>query len=434
MGGGVLQLALYGGQDKETIGNPQISFFRCVYKRHSNFAIETIEQPFTSGNISKNECTVNAIIGRNGDLIHKMYLDVKFPKFPKNAASDDSVNAYNNWTNQTGHAYIKEANIYIGELLIDKHIGEWYDVWNELSDYYENEHLLVNKQLAKKAYLLSNGNSDCSGLQCYIPLKFWFNRYINSALPIIALQYHDVKLQFKFRALDFLVNTNNNNGVGDNNNNPTTKLLIDYVFLDPDERRMFANNSHKYLIEQLQVINKNLEKNNEIKFNHPVKELIWCCRNSNASKESTTNVNAVSNFPSSGTDSIKNGNDYFNYACANPAAVENVGGNNSNEPFDNAKLVFNGVDRFSAKKASYFRTIQPLNHHSRIPTKHIYCYSFSIKPENFQPSGSCNFSRIHNAYLQFDNITSDKTDLLVFATNYNILYIESGMGGLAYSN
>ena len=156
MGGGVLQLALYGGQDKETIGNPQISFFRCVYKRHSNFAIETIEQPFTSGSVSKDECTVNAIIGRNGDLIHKMYLDVELPNFPKNTAGNNNNNLYNNWTNQTGHAYVKEASIYIGELLIDKHIGEWYDVWNELSDYYENEHLLVNKQLAKKAYLLSN--------------------------------------------------------------------------------------------------------------------------------------------------------------------------------------------------------------------------------------------------------------------------------------
>jgi len=360
-----------------------------------------------------------------------MYLDVKFPEFPKNITGGGAT-TYNNWTNQTGHAYVKEVSIYIGDLLIDKHIGEWYDVWNELTDYYQNEHLAVNKQLAKKSYLISNGNTNCSGLQCYIPLKFWFNRYIHSALPLVALQFHDVRLEFKFRGLDYLINTNN--PIGTNTNAPNTKLLVDYIFLDADERRMFANNSHKYLIEQLQIKNNTLQLQNEIKFNHPVKELIWFCRNSNAGKEDTSNIDATVNYPIKGTSTITQGNDYFNYSCANPAVTEYVGGYGSNEPFDNAKIVFNGTDRFSSKKASYFRTIQPINHHSRTPTKHIYCYSFSLKPENFQPSGSCNFSRIHSSYLQFDKITSDPTELYVFATNYNILYIESGMGGLAYSN
>ena len=225
MGGGILQLSSYGGQDIETVGNPQISFFKSVYKKHTNFAIETIEQQF-EGNISNKESKVYAKINKNGDLIHKCYLDIKFPKFPSSSGSS----TYNNWTNGTAYAYVKEVSLLIGDLLIDKHISEWFDVWNELTDYYQNEHLMVNKHLSKIGHLKRN-QGECEPLQCYLPLQFWFNRYTNLALPLVALQFHDVKLQFVFRDLDNLINTDGSN-VGTNTTPPNTKLFVDFIFLD----------------------------------------------------------------------------------------------------------------------------------------------------------------------------------------------------------
>tara|TARA_B110000259_G_C13977871_1_gene387432 strand:+ start:60 stop:1334 length:1275 start_codon:yes stop_codon:yes gene_type:complete len=424
MGGGILQLSSYGGQDIETVGNPQISFFKSVYKKHTNFAIETIEQQF-EGNISNKESKVYAKINKNGDLIHKCYLDIKFPKFP----SSSGPSTYNNWTNGTAYAYVKEVSLLIGDLLIDKHISEWFDVWNELTDYYQNEHLMVNKHLSKIGHLKRN-QGECEPLQCYLPLQFWFNRYTNLALPLVALQFHDVKLQFVFRDLDNLINTDGSN-VGTNTTPPNTKLFVDFIFLDVDERKKFAQNSHEYLIEQVQFNKTSLNKRNEIKFNHTVKEIIWVCRNNNVGKEATSNIDATLNKVNS---ALSNGNDYFNYSTLTNTNVEYVGGYPSNEPFSHATINFNGINRFDKQRASYFRTVQPINYHTRVPTKHIYCYSFALQPQKHQPSGTCNFSRMHTAFLELDNITTDPSELLVFATNYNVLVIQSGMAGLKYSN
>lgn len=423
MGGGILQLSAYGGQDIETVGNPQISFFKSVYKKHTNFAIETIEQQF-EGSISNKESKVFAKINKNGDLIHKTYLDIKFPEFPNSVDGN-----YNNWTNGTAYAYVKEVSLLIGDLLIDKHISEWFDIWNELTDYYENEHLMVNKQLSKERHLKSNIGS-CKPIQCYFPLQFWFNRYTNLALPLVALQFHDVKIQFVFRSLDHLINTDGVS-IGENSSAPETKLFVDFIFLDVDERIKFAQNSHEYLIEQVQFNKTSLNKRNEIKFNHTVKEIIWACRNNNVGKEAVSNIDATANIVNT---NMLNGNDYFNYSTLSNSNVEYVGGYPSNEPFSHATITFNGINRFDKQRASYFRTIQPINHHSRVPSKHIYCYSFSLQPEKYQPSGTCNFSRMHTAFLELDNITTDKSELLVFATNYNVLVIHSGMAGLKYSN
>ena len=435
MGGGTLQLSSYGGQDIETIGNPQMTFFKSVYKRHTNFAIETIEQNL-EGSITNNESKVTCIINKNGDLIHRSFLDIKFPEFPK---FGDDLDKYTNWTNGTGYAYIKEVSLFIGDLLIDKHISEWFDIWNELTDNNNDEHLLVNKNYAKNNTLKSNTGSNCKPLQCYIPLHFWFNRFIGSALPLLALQYHDVKLQFVLRDLRHLINTNHNEVAAAPTQIPSVKLFVDYIFLDAPERKQFAEKSHEYLIEQVQFKKDTLNTSNNINFNHPVKELIWAVRNKNVGKESTTNVNAVANAVknnSSSTNTMDDGNDYFNYSTLNfnTTRTEFVGGFSSNEPFEKAVVSFNGIDRFSKQKASYFRTIQPLTYHSKVPRKHIYNYSFCIKPESLQPSGSCNFSRMQDCSLNFDNITPDDSELFVFAKNYNVLVIHAGMGGLKYSN
>lgn len=436
MGGGTLQLSSYGGQDIETIGNPQISFFKSVHKRHTNFAIETIEQVF-DGSITNSESKITSKINKNGDLIHKCFLDIRFPEFPANSGNDNDN--YNNWTNATAYAYLKEVSILIGDTLIDKHISEWFDIWNELTDTNMKEHLFVNKHLAKNNYLKDNDTkASCKPIQCYIPLQFWFNRYASSALPLLALQYHDVKLQFLFRDLRYLINTNGTIGTTPTDT-PKIKLLVDYIFLDVQERKQFAEKSHEYLIEQLQFKKETLTTSNNINFNHPVKELFWICRNKNVGTEATTTINPILNLvktnPLSGN-AMDNRNDYFNYSTLTYDAnrTEHVGGYPSNEPFEKAWVSFNGIERFSRQKASYFRTIQPSTYHSRVPTKHIYNYSFCLKPEAMQPSGSCNFSRMKDCKLEFENITSDDTELFVFATNYNVLAIHAGMGGLKYSN
>ena len=436
MGGGTLQLSSYGGQDVETIGNPQMTFFKSDYKRHTNFAIETIEQNF-EGTITNNESKVTSIINKNGDLIHRCFLDIKFPEFSAN--TNNTNENYTNWTNATGYAYLKEVSLFIGDLLIDKHISEWFDIWNELTDINNNEHLVVNKNYAKTNTLKNNDNKQsCKPLQCYVPLQFWFNRFISSALPLLALQYHDVKLQFLFRDLKHLINTDGTIG-----NTPTqipsVKLFVDYIFLDAPERKQFAEKSHEYLIEQVQFKKDTLTTSNNINFNHPVKELIWTVRNKNVGKESTSNINAVANTVktiSNNSNTMNNGNDYFNYSTLeyNTTRTEFVGGFASNEPFERANISFNGMERFSKQRASYFRTIQPLTYHSKVPRKHIYNYSFCIKPESLQPSGSCNFSRMQDCSLEFDNITTDDSDLFVFAKSYNVLVIHAGMGGLKYSN
>jgi len=436
MGGGTLQLSSYGGQDIETIGNPQMTFFKSVYKRHTNFAIETIEQVL-DGVITNKETKITSIVNKCGDLIHKCYLDIKLPEFEANSSNSDAN--YTNWTNGTGYAYLKEASIYIGDLLIDKHVSEWFDIWNELTDINESEHLLVNKHISKNTKLRFNTNKQsCKPVQLYIPLQFWFNRFISSALPLLALQYHDVKFSFLFRDLRYLINTD-----GDIGNTPTNipaiKLYIDYIFLDAPERKQFAEKSHEYLIEQVQYKKEKLRTINDISFNHPIKELIWAVRNNNVGTESLENIDAAKNFVKKNTGSLNtmdNGNDYFNYSTLtfDTDRTEYVGGSASNEPFQYATISFNGINRFTKHRASYFRTIQPITYHSRVPSKHIYNYSFSIKPESLQPSGSCNFSRMQNAKLVLDNITPDDSELFVFARNYNVLAIHAGMGGLKYSN
>ena len=436
MGGGTLQLSSYGGQDVETIGNPQMTFFKSVYKRHTNFAIETIEQSF-EGNITNSESKITSTINKNGDLIHKCFLDIKFPEFSAN--SSNTNDNYTNWTNATGYAYLKEVSLFIGDLLIDKHISEWFDIWNELTDINDNEHLFVNKTLAKNNTLKTNSDKQsCKPIQCYIPLQFWFNRFISSALPLLALQYHDVKLQFLFRDMRHLINTDGT--IGDTPTQmPSVKLFVDYIFLDAPERKQFAEKSHEYLIEQVQFKKDVLKTSNNINFNHPVKELIWVVRNKNVGTESITNINTVANAVktvSNSSNTMNNGNDYFNYSTLtyDTNRTEYVGGYASNEPFEKAVVSFNGMDRFSKQKASYFRTIQPSTYHSKVPRKHIYNYSFCIKPDSLQPSGSCNFSRMQDCSLNFDNITTDDSDLFVFARNYNVLVIHAGMGGLKYSN
>ncbi len=357
MGGGLLQLVAYGAQDVYLTGNPQITFFKVVYRRHTNFALESIQQTF-NGTVAAGS-RVTSTISRNGDLINRMYLVA------------DMTNA-KDWD---GLKLIKSVELEIGGQKIDKQYGEWMYIWNELS-------LPVGKQEGYKR-MVAGGSSAASG-KFHIPLEFWFCRNVGLALPLIALQYHEVKVNIELGAPA----------------SPATldgaSLWVDYIYLDTDERRKFAQSSHEYLIEQLQFTGSEgvTTGTNKVKlnFNHPVKELVW----------------TIGNNP---------------YVYNN--GVEN--------PVRSAKLVLNGNDRFAEREGKYFDMIQPYQHHENIPTgRGINVYSFALKPEEHQPSGTLNMSRIDTAVL---NVTSDiDADISVYAVNYNVLRILSGMGGIAYSN
>ena len=437
MGGGLMQLVAYGAQDIYLTGNPQITFFKVVYRRHTNFSMEAIQQTL-NGSISASESTVSSTISRNGDLVCRMWLDILLPDLAEAELAqlvlpeiDPPPVGYKTWTNNTGHAFVKSCEIEIGGQKIDKHSSEWLDVWNELTDKFESDWVGLNKHSVK-------GVGTISKTQLYVPLQFWFCRNPGLALPLIALQYHEVKININTRSLTSLVNTNKLL-VPDRPlafRAPEVKLWVDYIYLDTDERRRFAQVSHEYLIEQIQEVKDQMPVHDSItlNLNHPVKELIWISRTKLAgtSSSSVLTTDATANVPGG---VIANNNDYFCYGTPGGSGTEEgIYGQASQEAFGTMKLKLNGHDRFAERRATYFRICQPKQADHKIPSKHIYCYSFALKPEEHQPSGTCNFSRIDNAVMSFTGGAGSASDLIVFAVNYNVLRIMSGMGGLAYSN
>jgi hypothetical protein len=406
MAGGLMQLVAYGAQDIYLTGNPQITFFKVVYRRHTNFALEAIEQTF-NGTVDfgrKVSCTVS----RNGDLIHKVYLQVDLPALTMSAGTVA-------WTRNIGHVIIDYVNIEIGGQEIDRHYGDWLNIWNELTQTSEKEdgyNVMIGSTVA-----LTTAAASIPASTLYIPFQFWFCRNPGLALPLIALQYHEVKFNISFRAASecYITSTGNapSSGVPSISN---ASLYIDYVYLDTDERRQFAQVQHEYLIEQLQFTGAESYSNSAVKsklaLNHPCKELVWVLQlNSNVA----ANKNRWADYTNS----------------ANTAGKEYVG----DDCLASAKLQLNGQDRFSVRDATYFNVVQPYQHHTRCPATGIYVYSFALNPEQHQPSGTVNMSRIDNATLLLDLTTgTSPIQLRVYAVNYNVLRIMAGMGGLAYSN
>ena len=490
MAGGLLQLVAYGAQDIYLTGNPQITFFKVVYRRHTNFALESIENVFNG--VARFGNRVTCQISRNGDLINRVYLVTTLPELA--AYGSALADTQPRWVESVGLRLIQNVYIEIGGQQIDKHYSEWMYIWNELSlpvgkragydkmvgnavgasaplhgsalpapvnalagdiqdpttivgkylvlDVKANDpasvsstfnaitiassHMTYNAAKIARDALSSTGGNDgiilkvdtlanTSGARTevptpatkvHIPLEFWFCRNIGLALPLIALQYHEVKVNIDFETLEKCVSNYTSL--------PSTKpelgdasLWVDYIYLDTDERRRFAQLSHEYLIEQLQFTGDEqvsaTSTRLKLNFNHPVKELVWVVKKS-------TNIDW---------------ND-FSRGTANPTA----------NPMISALLQLNGQDRFAERPSEYFDTVQPYQHHENIPvdTPGINVYSFALKPEEHQPSGSLNFSRIDTAYLNLKMASADASSVKVFAVNYNVLRIMSGMGGLAYSN
>ena len=535
MGGGLMQLVAYGAQDIYLTGNPQITFWKVTYRRHTNFAMESIEQTF-NGQADFGR-RVTCTISRNGDLAYRTYLQVTLPQIDQTLGSGSPV--YARWLDFPGHQIIDDVELEIGGQRIDKQYGDWMHIWVQLT-MDKNQERGYYKMIGNTTQLtfmtdpsFANVDGPCGAdaprqvcaprnalpeTTLYIPLQFWFCNNPGLALPLIALQYHEVKINIDIRAIDeclwavkSLTDSNGNDQKVSNAYSQSlvsASLYVDYVYLDTDERRRMAQNPHEYLIEQLQYTGAESvgSSSNKIRlnFNHPCKELIWvvqpdCNVDYCASTAGGTLLNkALGAQPFNYTDAVdalpnsvkafggdlsvgKNSNAFisasglFTNAGAeditsglsfNPALATGWEGANNIEgpqsgvsdagtfvlaetsldmhcwgenPVVTAKLQLNGQDRFSEREGTYFDQVQPWQHHSRSPDTGINVYSFALRPEEHQPSGTCNFSRIDNATLQLvlSNATVEGTNtakVRVYARNYNVLRIMSGMGGLAYSN
>jgi len=370
---------------------------------------------------------VSATIARNGDLIHKCYLQVTLPGLTANRSA---------YVPYVGHRLINNVELEIGGQKIDKHYGEWLYIWSELTE--TEGHRSAFDTMVGQTGDVSGGSTEdndaapSAGLQnvestaipsatLYIPLQFWFCRNAGLALPLIALQYHEVKINVEFETLA-------NCTYGDESPTVDTtsfdaQLYVDYIYLDTEERRRFAQVKHEYLIEQLQFTGSETVAASanklRLNFNHPVKELVWTVQSQTGSGE---------------WNNYSNANNTEGYAVSGGTNVDGAGllyGNGANN-CTNAKLQLNGHDRFSQRDGAYFNLVQPYQHHTSSPSVGINCYSFALKPEEHQPSGTCNFSRIDNATLNVQSASAGTAK--VYAVNYNVLRIMSGMGGIAYTN
>ena len=531
-----MQLVAYGAQDVYLTGNPQITFWKVTYRRHTNFAMESIEQTF-NGQADFGR-RVTCTISRNGDLAYRTYLQVTVPEISQSDAK------YARWLDCPGEQLVQQVEVEIGGQRIDRQYGDWMHIWNQLTLTSEQARG-YNKMIGNTTQLtyitdpsFDDVEGPCSDTDApnqvcaprkalpettlYVPLQFWFCRNPGLALPLIALQYHEVKINLDLRPIDeclWAVAKLNETGSAAIKSSAAfqksvvaASLYVDYVFLDTDERRRMAQNPHEYLIEQLQFTGDESvgSSSNKIKlnFNHPCKELVWVvqpdahvdyCSSMQKGKDlykllgaqpfNYTDAldvlpnalhafggnTAIDNFM--GTDQDANGNpismnmfhdaaamdvsgtagvpthpdihpsflggevnsgvsDAGTFVLAETALDMHCWGSN---PVVTAKLMLNGQDRFSEREGSYFDLVQPYQHHTRNPDAGINCYSFALRPEEHQPSGSCNFSRIDNATLQLvlshNTVANTNTaKVRVYATNYNVLRVMSGMGGLAYSN
>ena len=434
MTGGLLQLAAYGAQDIYLTGNPQITYFVGVYRRHTNFAIQSVPQYFI-GNADFGQ-KVYCLVDRIGDLINAMFLRVKLPDISQYNYNDDAGNLVEYyWVNSIGHAIIKIIDVEIGGVVIDRQYGLWMEIWGELTTP-DGKKAGYNSMIGKSDYPVNLDNG--GALDLYVPIYFWFCRNVGLSLPLIAIQSQEVRFNVTFRQYQELIISTTGVPIITNNNPleiTQTWLDIDYIFLEDDERKVFAKNNHQYLIEQLQVYatsltsnglrqdptdpNKmtripDLNQNILLDFNHPVKELYWVIQNSTV----------LSVYP-------YGGNEWYNFSTE---SYKN-GKINGTDPMLRGKLIFEGQELFDTKDAKFFRTVVPYQRHTNVPNNFIYLYSFSLNPEEFQPSGACNFSRIDSQmlYLEISDQLIDPI-ITIFASNYNILNISGGLCGIEYSS
>ena len=469
-GGGLMQLVAYGMQDVYLTGNSQITFFKNLYRRHTNFSVEAVEQTFQSNSAALGNRLV-AVISRNGDLLHRLWLEVQLPGSPNLPATGSGALSDQVYVSKLGHALIKSAEVEIGGQRIDKIYGRWMELWHQLSCREEKKagYEMMTGNLSGDEPNMPQTFANDTFRKLYLPINFWFSKgSAGAALPLIALQYHEVRITIELGSIAEItksqgtysaevtqamvdsgaaltVSPGSTAELKDANTTASKlemsfnpKLYSDFFYLDTDERRRFSQMSHEYLVEQLQFTGKEQvetvtsdSKTHSVRlnFNHPTKAIYWTAEPSVKSE-----ANPFYNGYKQATMQIEDDN-------SNKILGVNIALPDDNSPIQDVGLMLNGHDRFSVRSGDYFTWVQPYQHHTRVPVDSWSgMYSFCLSPEEHQPSGALNFSRIDNAQLKLTFKKADTSygnharDVYVYALSYNVLRILSGMGGLAFSN
>lgn len=403
MGGSLMQLVAVGAQDVPLVGNPQMTYFKSVFKRHTHFALESIPLNFTEApNFGKK---VTCIIDKKADLVSDIMIEVKLPALPQSVS----------WINAVGYNMIDKVELEIGGVIVDTIHGTFLDAYSELS--FSDSHQNGNYKMIGKFNVFTRFSQDSNQITVYVKIPFWFTSNYGSALPLVALQYHDVRLNVHFNEFSKLWYAGTAmTPVPSKQNIVNAQVYCDYIFLDTYERRIFAKKQHTYLIKQHQICDNNpvIQDNTitkaELSFNLPVKELIWVYQ----------------------ADRVSETNDWSNYSYTLDNDLKPA---RKREPISQVGLQINGHERFAPREGSYFRLVQPLRHHTRVSNDFIYCYSFALYPEKLQPSGTMDFSWINTAVMTFDHPNDIlQGNITVFAVNYNYLQIKNGMASLVYQN
>ena len=435
--GGLLQLVATGRQDIYLSGNPQTTFFKQVYRRYTNFSMETQRIPFDSAFDFGKLITVT--VPRNGDLLAQVYLQVNLPQITpagpvaqqpgvvtEQATDYATITNSVSWVNGIGYAMIDYISIWIGQQEVDRHYGEWMYLWTQLTTPGSKKNGIDFMTGTQQVY---NDQSQPGPLNLFIPLDFWFCKNPGLALPLIALQATPVRFYIKLKNGSDLVFSNSlENAILTNNPNCPSALTAtpvtitdavlwgDYIYLDTEERRRFVSSRHEYLIEQVQQQKRYSIPLNTTRvsvplvFNNPLKEMIWV-------------VNE---------DRMLQAHEWFNYGSRmlNEYGIPNL------DIIATALLQFDGYDRFEEQQARYFRLMQPWQRHTAVPNDFIYVYSISLAPEAEQPMGTCNGSRLDSIVLQLTmnpQVQSYPAGVTTYATNYNVLRIVAGLGGVLFT-
>jgi hypothetical protein len=446
-GGGLLQLIATGKQDVFLTGNPQISFFRMVYRRHTNFSVES--QPMYFDGTPNFGQRITCLIPRRGDLLGRIYLDVTLPNIKDTSGNNLS------YTNAVGHALIQEITFEVGEQEIDRQTGEWMEIWSQFSTP-PGLRAALNEMIGRlEPYntLSIQPGTASDGLHLLIPLQFYFCNNPGLYLPLIALQYSPIRINITLRPLQQLFwVTPPQPPATQEGWMPACTVSVDctsqiinmmlwgeYVYLDVDERRHFVNTTHEYVIDQVQytpphsITAKQTNATISVDFNHPLKEFFFVIQR----------------------DSMLQRNEWFNYSNMGLGEITPL----YLQPFVNstfntgridllssATLQLDGYDRFMQRSAQYFRLQHPYDHHTTVPaSSYIYNYSFALRPEDAQPTGTMNASRIDSIVwqLQLNQILTSplmplwqqrgSCRVTVYGHNYNVFRVINGFGGLLFT-
>jgi hypothetical protein len=494
MGLGLLLLVSIGKENLYLSAQPEITFFKIAYKRHTNYSIEPTPQYFKTTPDFSRRCTVS--IGKNADLMGMTYICIQLPNIIMENFSTSSSSLKNfSWVSKIGLALINYVEVEIGGTIIDRHYGDWLNIWYEmvtsmgLSKSY-------NRMIGNTTELISYTKTK-DQILLYIPLSFWFCMDTGLALPLIGMAHSDVKIHVEFNDFNncykvspsyyltvndnfclykkgeqfyqqyqnnkiigefisfddinmrlyynpikgtFLVpsKTNDTNYVltGANSNykmniTPNTVvvkdmdyfqfnqpsiisayLLVNYIYLDTYERLNFMNNSHEYLIPRVQTLPDQIINSvnaiYKLPLINPIKLIVW--RVMLASNKIFNNNFIYTSYPFTTTEQ--------------DLIVRN-------------KLVINSINRMDLDNIEYYSMIQKYQYDFMNSQRGIYMYSFALNPRDLQPSGSMNFSKVDDAYIQLtlNNIINYQNPAIMkaYAIEYNLFRTSHGIGGLVFN-